>query len=259
MGANELKAAWAYRDLLRHLVIRDLRHKYKGSSLGFAWSLFHPLVMAAVYTVAFRWIVRIEIEHFPLFLLSGLLPWLFFSAALSGATGSIVDNSPLVQKVAFPRMILPLAAIASQLVQFLLMYVTIIPLLLIFNTGFSPALAGVLPLMVLQTLFTAGLGLALATAYVYARDTRHLLEVALQVWFWLTPIVYSAALIPPPLARAIQWNPMAQFITAYHRMVVDGLPPSAWSMAVLSVCAVGAAVAGFVIFSRHQRAFAELV
>src|SRR5262245_36745587 len=127
MGAYSLRAAWNYRDLLRHLVLRDLRHKYKGSSLGFVWSLLHPLLMAAVYTLAFRYIAPNRIEHFPVFLLSGLLPWMFFSAALGNAVGCIVDNSPLVRKVAFPRLILPLAAVASQFVQFLLMYVVIVP------------------------------------------------------------------------------------------------------------------------------------
>src|SRR5262245_47416391 len=93
MGAGSLRAAWAYRDLLRHLVLRDLRHKYKGSSLGYVWSLLHPLLMAAVYSVAFRFISPNAVAHFPVFLLSGLLPWMFFTAALSGAVGSIVDNS----------------------------------------------------------------------------------------------------------------------------------------------------------------------
>ena len=157
MGATDLKAAWAYRDLLRHLVLRDLRHKYKGSSLGFAWSLLHPLLMAAVYTVAFKLIARLPIEHFPLFLLSGLLPWMFFSAALSAASGAIVDNGMLVRKVAFPRLILPLAAVAAQLVQFALMYVVIVPLLLVFGLGLSPALAGLIPVILLQVVFTAGL------------------------------------------------------------------------------------------------------
>jgi lipopolysaccharide transport system permease protein len=259
MGANQLRAAWAYRDLLRHLVLRDLRHKYKGSSLGFAWSLLHPLLMAAVYTVAFRLIVKVPIENFPAFLLSGLLPWMFFSAALASATGSVVDNSALVRKVAFPRVILPLAAVGSQLVQFLLMYTVIVPLLVLFGVGFSLALLVLIPLIVLQVVFTIGLSLALATAYVYARDTRHLLDVGLQVWFWITPIVYSAALVPAVLASALRWNPMAHFITAYQGIVVNRAAPTIVAFAVLATCAAAAAAGGWVVFARYQRRFAELI
>jgi ABC-type polysaccharide/polyol phosphate export permease len=255
----ELKAAWAYRELLRNLVLRDLRHKYKGSSLGFAWSLLHPLLMATVYTLAFRVIARIQIEHFPLFLLSGLLPWMFFSAALSSASGSIVDNSPLVRKVSFPRLILPLSAVGSQFVQFLLMYTVIAPMLIIFGVGFSPVLLGLIPLIALQAVFTVGLGLALATAYVYARDTRHLLDVALQVWFWVTPVVYSTALLPATVSRFIAWNPMAHFVSAYHSIIVDQQLPSAGSLAVLAASAAGAWAIGMLVFERHQRRFAERV
>jgi ABC-type polysaccharide/polyol phosphate export permease len=259
MGATDLKAAWAYRDLLRHLVLRDLRHKYKGSSLGFAWSLLHPLLMAAVYTIAFRYIVKIKIENFPLFLLSGLLPWMFFTAGLAGASSAIVDNGTLVRKVAFPRVILPLAAISAQLVQFLLMYTVIVPMLVAFGVGFRPALVALLPVVALQIVFTAGLGLLLATAYVYARDTRHLLDVALQVWFWMTPVVYSAALVPERFNFVLALNPMAQFIMSYHDIVVDGRMPSLATFGVLVVCAGLSGAAGLLTFDRYQRRFAERV
>jgi lipopolysaccharide transport system permease protein len=261
MGADSLRAAWGYRDLLRHLVLRDLRHKYKGSSLGFVWSLLHPLLMAAVYSVAFRFITPNGIAHFPVFLLSGLLPWMFFSASLGSAVGSIVDNSALVRKVAFPRLILPLAAVASQLVQFLLMYTVIVPLMAVFGVGSSPALLALVPLILLQVLFTAGLALALATVHVYARDTRHLLEVGLQVWFWITPIVYSAALLPLPrlLTRVLQWNPMAHFITGYQNIIVNHATPPLLAFALLTVVAAGSALAGWLIFARYQRRFAELI
>jgi ABC-type polysaccharide/polyol phosphate export permease len=261
MGADSLRAAWGYRDLLRHLVLRDLRHKYKGSSLGFVWSLLHPLLMGAVYTVAFRFIAPNGIAHFPVFLLSGLLPWMFFSAALSGAVGSIADNSALVRKVAFPRQILPLAAVASQFVQFLLMYTVIIPLLVAFGVGSSPALLALVPLILLQVIFTAGLALGLATAYVYARDTRHLLEVGLQVWFWITPILYSASLLNLPrlLQQMLRWNPMAHFITGYQNIVVYHVAPTLLAFVTLTLIAGGTALGGWLVFTRYQRRFAELI
>src|SRR5262249_1989210 len=156
-----------------------------------------------------------------------------------GAVGSIADNSALVRKVAFPRLILPLSAVASQLVQFLLLYTVIVPLLVAFGVGSSPALVALIPLILLKPLFTAGPGLTLATAYVYARDTRHLLDVGLQVWFWLTPIVYSASLLPLPrlLADVLRWNPMAHFIVSYQNIIVNHAAPTLLAFAVLTAVA----------------------
>jgi ABC-type polysaccharide/polyol phosphate export permease len=254
-----LRAVWRYRDLVRNLVARDLRIKYKGSSIGFAWSLLNPLVLAAVYTLAFRYIIRIPIPHFPLFLLAGLLPWTFFTSSLAMATGSVADNSSLVRKVAFPRVILPVGVVLSQFAQFALMYAVIIPLGAALGPGATPALLGLLPLVCLQLLFTLGLALLLATAYVYFRDTRHLLEVALQIWFWLTPIVYAVALVPERLRPLLWLNPMAGFVTAYQSIVVSGQWPGAAAAAALTAVALGVFVAGVAVFARHQRRFAELV
>jgi ABC-type polysaccharide/polyol phosphate export permease len=252
-------ALWRYRDLLVNLVQRDLRVKYKGSTLGFAWSLIHPLVMAGVYTIAFKIVLRVGIDRFPLFLLTGLLPWMFFSQALSQATGSVADAGSLVRKVAFPRLALPLAAVATQFVQFALMYAVIVPLGALFGGGLSPALLAIVPIALLQGLFTAGLALALSTAYVYFRDTRHLLDVALQVWFWVTPIVYSMSLVPEALRPWLALNPMTTFVTAYHGVVLDHALPGAGALALMAGVAGLAFVAGLYVFTRYERRFAEMV
>ncbi|BCS34711.1 hypothetical protein TBR22_A39370 [Luteitalea sp. TBR-22] len=259
MPANDLRALVAYRGLLRGLVQRDLTVKYKGSILGVAWSLLHPLVMVAVYTLAFRYVVRVPIERFPLFLLSGLLPWMFFTSALSAATGSIADNGTLVRKVAFPRAVLPLAAVASALVQFALMYTVLVPTALVMGAGLSLSWAALLPVVLLQTAFTAGLGLLLATAYVFVRDARHLLDVALQVWFWLTPIVYAASLAPATLRRWLQLNPMMHFVTAYQQIVTQHVVPSLATFTLLAALAVSSLALGWTVFGRAQKRFAEYV
>lgn len=259
MAANDLRRLYAYRGLLRGLVRRDLQVKYKGSVLGFAWSLLHPLVMAAVYTVAFRYVMRVPIEAFPLFLLSGLLPWMFFTSALGAATSSIVDNGTLVRKVAFPRVVLPLGAVSSQLVQFALMYTVIVPVAIVLGVGVSPTLSAVVPLVLLQAAFTTGLALIMATAYVFLRDARHLLDVALQVWFWLTPIVYAVSLVPESVERWMRWNPMLHFVTAYQDLAVHHVVPSMRTFALLTALAAVSLAGGWVVFGRAQRRFAEYV
>jgi ABC-type polysaccharide/polyol phosphate export permease len=250
-------AAWAYRDLVRHLVGRDLRHKYKGSTFGFAWSLANPLLMAAIYTLAFEYIVRIQVPRFPLYLLSGLLPWTFFAGGLLAATSSIVDGAPLVRKVAFPRLVLPLSAVATQFVQFVLTFAVVVPLAGWWTGGITVSVLAVVPAILLQLAFTAGIGLLLATAYVHARDTRHLAEVAVQLWFWLTPIVYAAEMVPASVATVLRLNPMAHFVAIYHAACLDGSwgAPGHWQAATLS--AVIALGAGSLVFSRHAPRFAE--
>jgi ABC-type polysaccharide/polyol phosphate export permease len=251
-------AAWAYRDLVRHLVGRDLRHKYKGSTFGFAWSLANPLLLAAIYTLAFDYIVRIQVPRFPLYLLSGLLPWTFFAGALLSATSSIVDGAPLVRKVAFPRLVLPVAAVTTQFVQFALTYMVILPLAGWWTGGGLPVTAiAVVPALLLQLAFTVGIGLLLATAYVHARDTRHLTEVAVQLWFWLTPIVYAAEMMPPRFAALLTLNPMAHFIAIYHAACMDGSwgAPGHWIAAgAMAAVALGA---GSLVFARQAPRFAE--
>lgn len=259
MAANDLRALVAYRGLLRGLVQRDLTVKYKGSVLGVAWSLLHPLVMAAVYTLAFRYVVRVPIENFPLFLLSGLLPWMFFAGGLGAATSSIADNGTLVRKVAFPRAVLPLAAIVSALVQFAIMYTVLVPTALITGGGLSLAWLSVVPVALLQAAFTAGLGLVLATTYVFVRDARHLLDVALQVWFWLTPIIYAASLAPETLRRWLQLNPMLHFVTAYQRAITEHQAPSLASFALLAALGLSSLLLGWTVFARAQKRFAEYV
>ena len=259
MLTSRFVALWGYRDLLWNLVLRDLRVKYKGSTLGFGWSLLNPLLMAAVYTVAFKYIVRIQVEHFAVFLLSGLLPWTFFGSALSAATSSVGDSAGLIRKVAFPRAMLPLGAVASQFVQFVLMYAVIVAGTSFLSVGPSWALLALLPLLALQLAFTIGMALASATAYVYFRDTRHLLEVGLQLWFWLTPVVYPLTLVPEAYRRYFLLNPMALVVTSCQHVVLERSLPSAWTFAALAAVACGTAVAGFLIFIRHERRFGELV
>ena len=259
MSTTGLGSVWRYRELLGNLVRRDLQVKYKGSSLGFAWSLLHPLIMAAVYTLAFRYVLRIPIERFPLFLLSGLLPWMFLVTAVTTAATSIGDHGTLVRRVAFPRLVLPLASVASQGLQFALMYTVILPLAVLDGPGLSPTLLAIVPLILLQLAFAAGLGLLAATAYVFFRDTRHLIEVAFPIWFWLTPIVYSMTLVPPELARYLRLNPMTWFVMAYQGAIIDHRWPSWPTFAAIALLAAASLGIGYSVFQHQQRRFAELV
>jgi ABC-type polysaccharide/polyol phosphate export permease len=254
-----VRGVWQYRDLVRHLVHRDLRLRYKGSALGVAWSLVNPLVLAAVYTFAFAYVIKLQIERFPVFLLLGLLPWTFFTGALGHGTGAVADNAPLVRKVRFPRAVLPVASTLSQFVMFALAYAVFVPASLALGTTLSAAWLTVPAIMALQLAFTTGLALLAATAYVYFRDIRHLIDVAIQFLFWLTPIVYSVDLVPARLRTLVMLNPLAAFLTAYRDAILHGRvsPPLVW--VVMGVATLVAAALGLYVFSRRERRFGELV
>jgi ABC-2 type transport system permease protein len=190
--SERIARIWRYRELLVAMVRTELKVRYKNSALGFAWSLVNPLLYLVVFYVAFDLILGAGIPAFPLFLLSGLLIWNLFSTGLGSATGSIVGNAGLVNKVAFPREILPLAGIGAALVHFFLQSIVLAAALLVARWDVALSYLPLLPLALVALLvLTAGLGILLAAANVYLRDTQHFLELSLLAWFWMTPIVYG--------------------------------------------------------------------
>lgn len=216
---------YRYRELLGNLVRKELKVKYKNSTLGFLWTMLNPLLYLVIFTVVLGVFLRSGVPWFALYLLSGLLAWNLFSTALSGSTGSIVGNSTLVTKVFFPREILPLASIGASMVHFVLQLLILIAAMLI--TGYQrfwDAGLSLLPMaLVVEILFLAGLGLLLASLNVYMRDVQHLLELALLAWFWMTPIVYASGWVAerlsryPLLFKLYLANPMTAIVLGFQR------------------------------------------
>ena len=186
---------WAYRELLGNLVRKELKVRYKNSSLGFFWSLLNPAMYLVVFSVVFQIVLRAGIPMFGIYLLSGLLAWNLFSSSLAAATGAITGNASLVNKVYFPREILPLASVGANCVHFLLQALVLLVAIALSPIEFDFAwLWLVLPTLLVLLVLTSALSILLACLNVYARDTQHLLELALLAWFWMTPIVYQWAL-----------------------------------------------------------------
>lgn len=188
---QRLVAVWRYRELLVNLVRKELKVKYKDSSLGFFWSMLNPAMYLAVFYVVFQVILQSGMPYFAIYLLSGLLAWNLFNTSLVAATGSIVGNSALVNKVYFPREILPLATVGANVVHFLLQALVLLAALAVFQYGVAlEYLWLVLPALLVLLLLAAALGILFAALNVYVRDLQHLLELAMLAWFWMTPIVY---------------------------------------------------------------------
>ena len=214
--AQHLGSLWSYRELLANLVRKELKVRYKNSSLGFLWSLANPALYLAVFTVVFQVVLRAGIPSYAIFLLSGLLAWNLFSTSLGAAVGSITGNASLVNKVYFPREILPLAAIGANCVHFLLQATVLLVAIALSPISFDLAwLWLVAPALAVLLVFTAACAVFLACVNVYARDTQHLLELLLLAWFWMTPIVYQWALP----AEKLEENGFSPMLTLLNPMV----------------------------------------
>src|SRR5687767_1010560 len=196
---------WAYRDLLLNLVQRDLAVRYRRSALGFLWSFLNPLLMMAVFTIVFTVVKSNSVRNYPLFVLCGLLPWNFLAGSLSGAVRSITSNANLIDKVYFPREVLPLAVVLANLVNFVLSLAVFLPLALLLGAQFS-AWTLALPVIIgVQLLVVLGLALLLSALNVFYRDTELVLDVALIAWFFLTPIFYELELLPNQVLGIDVW------------------------------------------------------
>jgi ABC-type polysaccharide/polyol phosphate export permease len=218
---ERLRELFAHREVLVNLTRKELKVKYKSSVLGILWSTLNPLMYLVVFFVVFNYFLRSGIPDFHIYLLSGLLSWTFFSTALAGATGSVVGNGPLVTKVAFPREILPLAAVGSSLINFFFQFVVLVAVMLAFTYAFLGPNLILLPFaLAVLLVFTVAIGFATSAFNVRYRDTGHLVELALLAWFWLTPVIYPATLVLDrgPLAwRIYQLNPLVTITMGFQR------------------------------------------
>jgi homopolymeric O-antigen transport system permease protein len=249
-----------YRHLLRNLVAKDLKLKYRGSVIGFLWSLANPVLMAVVYTVAFTKILGIRSEGFVFYLMLGLLAWTFFATSASMSTGAIVDNGGLVKSVWFPRAILPTATVLFNLAQYLLSVLVILPLMLAwYRIPLEPPMLLFPVFVALQGIFTIGIAMMLATGCAFLRDVRHLVEIAITVLFWTTPIVYEVGKLQPGMRRLILLSPMSPYVAAYQDIFYYRHWPGAGIWATTIGYAALALAVGLWLIVRNEDAFAEQV
>jgi ABC-2 type transport system permease protein len=252
---DRVRQVWQYRELLVNLTRKELKVKYKDSFLGFLWSLLNPLLYLVVFSLVFAGLLRSDIPYFAIFLLSGLLVWNLFNTGLSASCGSIVMNASLVQKVWFPREILPLASIGASMVHFCLQLIVLTMALLAFQHSPSWSyLPLVFPALAVLVVWTAAIGLALSAVNVYLRDTQHLLELLLLAWFWMTAIVYPFRLIQVQLgewAKVAFINPVLIIVLTFQQAIYNPEPgvvmleerSAAWFLGLLGVSGVAAVAA----------------
>jgi lipopolysaccharide transport system permease protein len=248
-----------YRDLVRVLVAKELKVRYKSTVLGYAWSVLHPLAFASVFFVLFRIIMRIQMENYALFLITGLFPWQWFQNSVTMSNRSFLGSASLIKKVKFPRAFLPLAGVLNDLLHFLISLPIIVLFMAIYRTWPSPAwIWGVPTLIALQFTLTYGLALFFATCNLFFRDLERITFILTLLWFYVTPVVFPVSMVPEHLQWAVYANPMAGVIVCWRRLLLEGtLPPAL--LASAGAYAVAAALVGYHVYRRLEWRFAEVV
>ncbi len=253
---QELREIWRYRDLLQLLVANSIKTRYKRSVLGVLWTLLNPLLTTIVLTVALSQLFRFQIENYPVYLLSGLVAWNFFSQTVTQVMSTLVWGSHLMKRIYVPHAIFPVSVVGNGLVNLLLALIPLFVIMLFVHQPLHWTL-GLLPLAILLlTLFTTGISLLLATLAVYFVDLVEMVKILLMAWFYLTPIIYPLEAVPPKYAWLLKLNPMSYLIEIFRGLIYNGTIPSEFHLGSVSVVSVLIFLIGWIVFTRKSNEFA---
>jgi ABC-type polysaccharide/polyol phosphate export permease len=244
-----------YSFVIRNLILKDFRIRYRNMSLGVFWSLLNPLVMMGVLTFVFTRILPSAVENFPLFVLCGIVPFNFFTLAWISGTTSLIDNAGLVKRVPFPREIIPLASVFSNTLHLLIQIVLLLTLALFYGKGVNSSWLWLPVIWGLEVILVCGMALVFSSLNVYTRDTRYLVESASTVLFWLVPIFYTS---PPSSEKFVviyNYNPLAAVVFALRDILLKGVAPPASLLWRLSLGSMAMLLFGLFVFRKLKRGF----
>ncbi len=257
----QLRELWEYRELLYFLIWRDIKVRYKQTALGAAWAILQPVMTMVVFTVFFGNFAKIPSDGvpYPIFAYTALLPWNLFANALSHATLSVVGSAQLISKVYFPRLMIPLSATVSGVVDFAIAFVILLGMMVWF--GFAPTMGVlVLPLFLLLALVTAlGVGLWLTALDVKYRDVHHVIPFFIQLWMFISPVVYPVSLVPAKWRLLYSLNPMVGVIEGFRWALLGKESPHLGVMGLSAGVVALLLFAGMVYFKRMEGTFADVV
>ncbi len=231
MPVHMLRGVWAYRGFVLGSVRREFQAKYSNSILGAVWSVLSPLAMILVYTVIFAEVMRSKLPGsdntfaYSIYLCAGILSWGLFAEIVARSQTMFIEQANLIKKISFPRICLPLIVVLNALLNFAIIFGLFVAFLVI--TGNFPGMvfAAIIPLLILQVLFSIGLGMIVGMLNVFFRDVGQFFTIFTQFWFWLTPIVYPASIVPASMRGVLDWNPMTHLIGAWQTVLVKGHAP----------------------------------
>lgn len=250
---------YKYREFLKTNVKKDIRGKYKGSFLGVLWSFINPLLSVLVYAIVFSQIMRFDIDNYVIYLITGVLPWTFFTSSINMGMTSILYNASIIKKVYFPRSILPISSVSSCLVNFLISCLVILVFVLFSGIGITIHLLWLPLIALVQYFLCLGIVFFLSAIEIFVRDLEHIINFVLSMAFYVTPILYKAEQVPKNLRFILKLNPMAYIIDAYRDIFYYGVMPDVGSLFFVFLVSVIMMMFGYKVFERLQRGFAEEV
>ena len=256
----DLRELWAYRELLFVLTMRDIKIRYKQTVLGAAWAILQPFMTMVVFAIFFGRLAGMPSDGYPypVFVYSALVPWTFFANAITSSSGSLIGSAHLINKVYFPRLIIPLSAIGVGIVDFAIASVILLAMMIFYGVGWTVNLL-MAPLLLIGTAFTAlGVGTCLSALTVAYRDFRYVVPFMVQLWMFVTPVVYPASLVPLQWRWALYVNPMSGFIEGF-RAAFLGSAFDFIGLAISAGVAMILFIAGVAYFARVERRFADII
>jgi lipopolysaccharide transport system permease protein len=241
-----LRGVWAYRGFVLGSVKREFQSKYGNAILGAAWTVLNPLAMILVYTVIFAQVMHSKLPGtdstfaYSIYLCAGILTWGLFAEIVARAQTMFIEQANLIKKISFPRICLPLIVVLNALLNFAVIFGLFTAFLVVSGNFPGWIVLAIVPVLTLQVLFAIGLGMVLGVLNVFFRDVGQFFGIFIQFWFWFTPIVYPASILPPAVRALLPYNPMAPIIGAYQTILVSGAPPS-WPdlLPALLLCMLG--------------------
>ncbi len=253
------KNLYAYRELLKTNIQKEIRGKYKGSFLGVLWSFLNPLLMVLVYAIVFPYILRNTEDNYLIFLIVAIIPWNFFTTVITQGTNCVWINGGIIKKVYFPREILPISVVSAGLVNFFISFIIVILFILFSGIGFSIHILWVPFIAIIQSILSLGLLFILSAIDVYVRDVEYLINFFVMLLFYATPILYNANMFPLKIRWVLYLNPMAHLIDAYRNVLYYKTTPSFGSLIYIVVLSIFLFVFGLLVFRKLEKGFAEEV
>jgi ABC-type polysaccharide/polyol phosphate export systems, permease component len=256
--ADRLKRIYDYRNMISSLVKRDLKGRYRNSVFGFLWNFMNPLFQIMIYFIVFSALMSFGMDSYYVFLTAGMIPWFFFSSSMTAGSGCIVNQAGMVSKINFPREVIPIVLVTSNLVNFLISYAFVLALIAITGYGFSGIALLFLPIIVIiQYLFTLGIVFLTSSIDVYYRDISSIVGVLMMGMIWITPVIYRDYFGSEVLQTILKYNPMTYFMNIYHDILYFKVIPGVFDLFVCSLLAIITLIGGWMIFVKLQHGFAE--
>jgi lipopolysaccharide transport system permease protein len=255
------RSLWSYREVLYTLAIREIKVRYKQTVLGVAWAIIQPLSLTILFTIIFGKFARMPTEGipYPIFAYSALLPWTFFATAISFAIPSLVQERSLLMKVYLPREIFPVSCVLAACVDFGIAAIIFIAMIFFYRVSITIYLLWVVPLLLIQIIFTMGISLFFSSINARYRDVRYALPLVVQLWMFATPIFYPTSVIPVAYRMIYMLNPMAGIIDGYRRVIIQGVRPELRYVCLSAIISILLLILAYHYFKRSEREFIDVI